>query len=256
MCLIAFAYDSHPDYDLIFAANRDEYYGRPTRKAQFWDEEPHILAGKDLKAGGTWMGVTKNGYFSALTNYRDPSEVKEEAPSRGQLPLNFLKQEMDPEEYLFQLKKHAKKYNGFNLLAGTPDKICYYSNRRGSVQVLQPGIFGLSNHLLNTSWPKVNKAKKDLQTIIKKDNISEETLFEMLTNDTPAPENQLPDTGLSKDLEKAVSPVFIKTEKYGTRCSSILIIKKNGEVTFVERRFKPGTTDPEGTSRLNFAIPK
>lgn len=254
MCLITFAYQSHPEYELIFAANRDEYYGRPTREARFWDEEPRILAGKDLKAGGTWMGITKNGYFSALTNYRDPSEVKENAPSRGKLPLEYLKHEMNPEKYFQQLKKSDEKYNGFNLLAGSLGKICYYSNRRESIHVLQPGIFGLSNHLLNTNWPKVQRARTNMKNLIGNDNISEEALFDLLADDTPAPDNKLPDTGLSKDLEKAVSPVFIKTEKYGTRSSTIMLISKNGKVKFVERRFKMGSKEPEGTSQFTFTI--
>lgn len=254
MCLIAFAYRQHPDYDLIFAANRDEYYGRPTREAKFWEEHPHILAGKDLKAGGTWMGITKRGYFSALTNYRDPSEYKEKAPSRGELPLHFLKNEVNPGHFMQKLQQKGHAYNGFNLLVGTPNEICYFSNRKQGVQMLEPGFYGLSNHLLNSSWPKVNRAKNRLKNFITDDDISEEGLFSLLADDTPALDQELPDTGLSKDLEKAVSPIFIQTKKYGTRCSTILLIKKNGQVTFVERRFKAGGQKLEGSSRFEFDI--
>lgn len=256
MCLIAFAYKEHPEYDLIFAANRDEFYDRPTRAAQFWEKYSHILAGKDLQAGGTWMGITRKGYFSALTNFRDPSVQKENPPSRGHLVLDYLIRENDPEQYLKNVKQQADEYNGFNLLTGTPQKLMYFSSRQNELHTLDPGLYGLSNHLLNTPWPKVERAKNDLRRIISDDSISEDAIFELLENDEKAPDENLPDTGIPKELEKAVSPIFIKTDKYGTRCATVLLIKKDGQVTFTEKRFKAAKKEVEGSNHYEFNIKK
>ncbi len=254
MCLIVFSYKQHPTYDLIFAANRDEAYARATKAAHFWKDHPQILAGKDLKAGGTWMGVTRNGYLSALTNYRDLSVTKENPPSRGHLVLDYLIEESDPEKYMKSVSKRAHLYNGFNLLAGTTDKLMYYSNQLSKARQLSPGLYGLSNHLLNTPWPKVEQARMDLQHAINREQITEEELFEILKNDTQAPDDALPDTGLPLELERAVSSVFIKTRDYGTRGSTVLLIDKDGHVTFTERRYGPEGTDREETARFEFDI--
>lgn len=254
MCLIAFAYKEHPKYDLVFAANRDEFYERPTRAAQFWDEQPDLLAGKDLKAGGTWMGITKAGRFAALTNYRDPASRKEDAPSRGHLVLDFLKASNPAQLYLRGLHPKADQFNGFNLLVGSPEKLMYYSNHTGEAQPLDPGVYGLSNDLLDTPWPKTERAKDALSDVIEQNEVDESALFELLKNDKPAPDDELPDTGIPRELERAVSPIFIKTEKYGTRCSTILLISKDGEVTFEERRYKNGSTEVKDTSRFEFEL--
>lgn len=254
MCLIVFSYKTHPDYDLIFAANRDENHERPTRPAQFWEDYPNILAGKDLKAGGTWMGITKDGTFSALTNYRDPAIQKENPPSRGHLVLDFLTGSHPPKSYLQAVEKKADRYMGFNLLVGSPDQLGYYSNQQGKIQLLDPGLYGLSNHFLDTPWPKVERSKKQLDEISRRENISEEALFELLTDTRQAPADELPDTGIPKDIEKKVSSIFIKSEGYGTRCSTILLIDKEGHVTFSERRFKPGTKEVEDENRFEFAL--
>ncbi|MDZ7695110.1 MAG: NRDE family protein [Balneolaceae bacterium] len=240
MCLIAFSYQQHPSYDFIFIANRDEFYGRPTRPAQFWEDHHSLLAGKDLKEGGTWMGITERGRFSALTNYRNPSTRKEDAPSRGHLVLDYLKGGNPPELYLRRLHPKADKYNGFNLLVGAPGNLMYYSNKSNQATALDAGLYGLSNDVLDTSWPKTKQAKQQLSAVIQQDedSIDKDALFEILQNEKQAADDQLPDTGIPKELERAVSPIFIKTEKYGTRSSTIVLISKEGEVTFEERRYK------------------
>lgn len=256
MCLIAFSYKQHPQYPLVFAANRDESYHRPSRAAHFWDENPNILAGKDLKAGGTWLGINKKGAFSAITNYRDPDIEKENPPSRGKLVLDFLQSDEQAQEYLSDLDSSADQYMGFNLLAGSLNELGYYSNQQNKILLLDEGLYGLSNHLLETPWPKVRKAKNKMRTIISKNNIAPDPLFDLLADDREAPEEKLPDTGIPKDIEKKVSPIFIKSDGYGTRCSTILLVNHNGVVTFAERRFKPGTMEVQEENRYEFIIEK
>lgn len=254
MCLIVFSYKNHPRFDLIFAANRDELYQRPTRAARFWDDHPDVLAGKDLSAGGTWMGINRNGRFAALTNYRDPSIAKEDPPSRGQIVLDYLRQNTESHSFLKKLDKQSSKYMGFNILTGTPDNLLHYSNQEQKINTVEPGVHGLSNHLLDTPWPKVQQSKKDLNRLIKSDIISEDALFEMLKNDQPAPKKELPQTGIPIEIEKQVSAIYIKGEQYGTRSSTILLIDKEGNAIFEERRFKNGTHQLEETNRFEFKI--
>ncbi len=245
MCLITFAYRVHPEYKLILAANRDEFYSRPTRKAQFWNQEnlPNILAGKDLEAGGTWMGINNSGKWGALTNYRDPSIIKNNPPSRGELVLNYLQDLKNPETHLTDTIAESPKYNGYNLLLGDTNQIFHYSNITESVTELKEGIHGVSNALLDTSWPKLDQAKKELQKAVSNKNIQIEELFELLKNDHKPPEDQLPDTGIPQKWEKAVSSVFIKTETYGTRCSTVLMIDYSNKASFIERRYNPQTSE-------------
>lgn len=254
MCLIAFSYKQHPRYDLVFIANRDEFYQRPTRAAQFWQDYPGVLAGKDLKAGGTWMGITRSGSFAALTNYRDPEMKKENPPSRGQLVLDYLTGREDPASYLAQVDRRADKYDGFNLLTGTMDRLMYYSNKEKSIRKVPPGVHGLSNHLLDTPWKKVRDAKTGIQEVLDKQTIPVDELFEILINDSVAGDEELPKTGLPADLERAVSPIFIKTGQYGTRSSTVLLVDKEGEVIFEERRFKPGTMEVGKSSSYQFSL--
>lgn len=244
MCLIAFAYRTHPKYKLILAANRDEFYKRPTRPARFWTEEGHpdMLAGKDLEAGGTWMGISKKETWGALTNYRDFSEIKENPPSRGELVLNYLDQDKSPAEFLENIKERTQAYNGFNILLGDADSLLHYSNHSDTITEVEPGIHGVSNALLDTPWTKLEQAKSDLSEAIKKEEPAVEDLFSLLKNDTTAPDAELPETGLPYELEKAVSSVFIKTDNYGTRCSTVLLIDHDGKCTFTERRYDPSTS--------------
>ena len=254
MCLIVFAYKTHPEYKLILAANRDEFYKRPTREAQFWEEEgyPDILAGKDLEAGGTWMGINKAGNWSALTNYRDFSFHKENPPSRGDLVMDYLKLSSNAEEYIDKIKSNAALYNGFNILVGDDEHLLHYSNFSKTVTAIEPGIHGVSNALLDTPWVKLEQAKADLKKVVAQTEIDTEELFLLLKNDQRAPDESLPQTGLEPEMEKAVSSVFIKTDVYGTRCSTLLLIKNDGSTEFVERRYIAGTEEVEEESAFNF----
>lgn len=254
MCLIVFANDHHPRYELIFAANRDEFYDRPTQPAYFWDTRPPLLAGRDLQAGGTWFGINRSGALAALTNVRDPSIERDDPPSRGNIIVDYLTQEKDSPSYLKTLHERARRYMGFNVLAGTPAQLYHYSNREGDINRVTPGIHGLSNHLLDTPWPKVERAKEGLQALISGDDISEEALFELLRDTRPAPVEALPDTGIPRELEKKVSPIFIQTENYGTRSSTVVLVDRQGHVTFEERRFGNGTGKMDMVNRYEFTI--
>jgi len=238
MCLILFSYDMHPDYRLILASNRDEYYIRPTKPLAVWRDFPDVLAGQDLKSMGTWLGLTRAGRISAITNYRDPRSHKENALSRGLLVSNYLCGKTPPRAYLEGLKDFAAQYNGFNLLVGDVYGLYYYSNRKDSVTRLKPGLYGLSNHLLNTPWPKVEKGKIGLQTLLNgRKPILPENIFHLLSDRSRPPDNRLPDTGVGLEKERMLSPVFITSSVYGTRSASVVLVERSGMTTFIERTF-------------------
>lgn len=239
MCLILIAHGAHSDFPLVIAANRDEYYQRPTARAAFWQDHPHILAGRDLECMGTWLGVTREGRFAALTNFRDPRERKTDAPSRGRLVSDFLAAEREPSEYLEQVAIEASRYNGFSLLAGDIDGVFYFCSRSGSVQRISPGIHGLSNHLLDTPWPKVARGKQRLQAALTP-KPKAETLLHLLHDLEPAPEGELPDTGVGADWERVLSPALIVSPQYGTRSSTAVLFGGDGSVSFTERTILPG----------------
>ncbi|HTO14318.1 MAG TPA: NRDE family protein [Edaphocola sp.] len=239
MCVLAFAYKVHPKYPLIFISNRDEFYQRATRKAQFWEAErfPGILAGKDLEAGGTWLGLQEKGRWGALTNYRAIQNIKEDAPSRGHLVLDFLKTEISAIDYLSNLQKTASLFNGFNLLLSDEQGIYHYSNVTHLITIIQPGIHVLSNALLNTPWPKTKKIKALFIEALQQNKIASEDLFSILNNKEKAAEDLLPKTGLSPELEKEVSSIFIETPNYGTRCSTLLLQDNDKNIYFTERSY-------------------
>lgn len=255
MCLLVFAWKMHPGYDLILAANRDEFYNRPARSATFWDKKPELLAGMDIKGGGTWLGVTLDGKFCAITNYRDMAHHKDNAPSRGNLPLNYLNGRQAPSAYIDSIRSDADRFNGFNLIAGNRNAIWYYSNVQDIPSELGPGIYGLSNHLLDTPWPKVEKAKATLAAIIASDEPTHEKLFRLLNDRTPAPESQLPDTGLDRSTEKKLSSAFIDIDGYGTRSSTVITLKKNGQLEFRERVYQNDNAGAPGDSYFRFLLP-
>lgn len=234
MCLILFAWKKHETYDLIVAANRDEFYNRPTEVAKIWHDHPNLIAGKDLTAGGTWMGVSKTGKFAALTNYRDPAHIDANAPSRGQLTKDYLTQDISPKIYLEQVASERIPYNGFNLLLGDHESLWYYNNINHSIASLQPGIYGLSNALLDDSWPKVKSGKERLEEMIDQSTLSANELLEMMHDRSIAPDNELPSTGVPLDWERALSAKFITMENYGTRCSTILL-KKAKKFKYIEK---------------------
>lgn len=237
MCLILFAYESHPKYKLVVAANRDEFYSRPTSPADFWQDNPEILAGRDLREGGTWMGITTNGRFAALTNYRDPSRNKKTAPSRGHLVQRFLDSTMTPSAYIDQIPDAGKEYNGFNLLIGEHDSLYYYSNREQILRPVSPGIHGLSNALLNDPWPKVIKGKQALEMALQHDEVKPEQLFAILVDQEPVEDQDLPDTGVGLEMERGLAPAFVTMSGYGTKTSTVILIDHSDQVRFWERSF-------------------
>ncbi|MFN1834734.1 NRDE family protein [Balneola sp. MJW-20] len=254
MCLITFAYDHHPDFFLILAANRDEFYQRPAREAKFWEAEgmPELLAGRDLKAGGTWMGVAKTGKWGAITNYRDMKKIKENTPSRGEILPEFLTSKRSAGSYLDQHSGVAEEYNGYNLLLGDGKDLHYFSNQNMTREMIKPGIHGISNAFLNTPWPKVEQAKAKLDSLIS-GSFDKEDLFDLLMTEDKAPADQLPDTGLEPEWEKALSSIFISIDGYGTRCSTLLLIDREGSLSFTERRYEPGSS--KTLDENNFVIP-
>ncbi|WP_026564587.1 NRDE family protein [Bacillus sp. UNC41MFS5] len=251
MCLILFAYQVHPIYKLIVAANRDEFLGRPTSPVHFWEDRPDILAGRDLEKMGTWMGVTTTGRFAALTNYRDPKEATDGKRSRGELVAEALKHKGNVEDYMKDLGERKDLYPGYNLLAGDGNELYYFSNKGQELQKIVPGIYGVSNHLLNTDWPKVQKGKAGMSNIIKgKPEEMTETLLALLQNEDQAPDELLPNTGVSLEWERRLSPLFIKSENYGTRSSTVLLMSSK-EIQYAEWVF---TTDGISEQKYKFEI--
>jgi|SRR5690625_1540734 len=248
MCIITFSYQEHPRYKLIIAANRDEFYNRPTKEAHYWEDEPTILAGRDLEAMGTWLGMTRDGRIAALTNYREPLNETEDTISRGEIVKSFLTSREHAFDYLQKLRHNKMNYNGFNVLVGTPDELYYYGNRQEDIVQMEPGTHSISNHLLNTPWPKVNKAKKMLQQyVMAHEQIDVDVLFSQLMNDEIADDELLPNTGVGHKLEQQLSPVFIKTDVYGTRSSTVILVSHENNVTFIERTFNNGSFKRENS---------
>jgi len=249
MCLILFSYKSHPEYPLVVAANRDEFYDRPTQPLSYWNRNTNILAGQDLECKGTWLGVTLNGRFAAITNYREPHKNIDHAPSRGLLVSEFLSGTQNPEQYLADVQRRADQYHGFNLLIGDRATLYYYSNRGDGIVKLDPGVYGLSNHLMNTPWPKVEKGRRMFQTLLEKleaeseseseSMTSSDNLLKVLNGRTLPPDQLLPDTGVGMEWERILSPIFISSENYGTRSSSVIWVEYSGKVTFLERVYDP-----------------
>ena len=253
MCLILLSYKMHPFYPLILAANRDEFYDRPTMPAGFWEDRPDVLAGKDLKEGGTWLGITRKGRMAALTNYRDPFSLKLNAPSRGWLIKDFLCGQEAPDLYLERLAGQADRYNGFSLILGDPSRLYYFSNRNGLV-LLSPGLYGLSNRLLDTAWPKVQRGKENFATLLsQRERPVPEDLFALLTDQSKPDDHELPDTGIGWEWERILSSIFISSPVYGTRSSSLLMIDQRRRVTFMERVFNGGNP-PWMTAKFEFSI--
>ncbi len=237
MCLILFAYNYHPQYKLIVAANRDEFYERPTLPAEYWQDNPDIIAGRDLQEGGTWMGVTTKGRFAALTNYRDPASHKPERPSRGYLVQNYLKSNVEPESYLTNLDEGGTQYNGFNLLLSNRESLFYYSNREQLIREVPAGVHGLSNGLLNEPWPKVKKGIKNLERILQRDIINADALFAMMGDQEQAEDKDLPSTGVSLEMERMLAPAFVSSPNYGTRLSTVILVDYHNNIQFRERTF-------------------
>ncbi len=252
MCVIFIAWRRHPDYRLVVAANRDEFYARPTAPAAYWPEAPDVLAGRDLEGGGTWLGVTRAGRFAALTNYRRGEGNILDAPTRGRLVSDFLLSTSSPGEYLQSLAEQANDYNGFNLLVGDRESLHWFSNRGGEPLTLESGIYAVSNDLLDTPWPKVVRGKDGFQRLLQARDIDTSAIFDLLTDRQFAADETLPDTGIGVARERALSPIFIAAGDYGTRSSTVLLVGNDGDVEFHERTHEPGTT---GTETLTYTFP-
>ena len=243
MCLIFFSIDNHPVYKLILAANRDEFYGRKTAAANYWTDHPEILGGRDLEAGGTWLAMNRNGRISFITNYRDPHHNNPNAPTRGNLVSDFVIGDRGSYDYLRGIEDYAKTYNGFNLVVGDGKDFAYLSNYGSGTEKLKPGFYGLSNHLLDTPWPKVVEGKERLGPVLAQRKIDPEEIFNILHSNIPAKDAELPDTGVGLELERALSAMFIKTPNYGSRSSTVVLVDHEGEVIFSERVYEPGTNN-------------
>jgi len=244
MCLLIFAHRVWPGQPLVLAANRDEFYERETAASTFWPEHPDLLAGKDLRQGGTWMGITRSGYFAAITNYRDPASTRESPRSRGELPLDFLIGAATPGDYLQQIAKLAPQYAGFNLLLGDGQDLWYFNNRSAGhdqqssrPHKLPPGIYGLSNANLDTPWPKVELGKQRLTELIASNALSHEALIGVVNNRQRAARQALAQQGMETEMEQVLSAQFIQAGTYGTRSSTTMWADENGTVSWRELSF-------------------
>ena len=244
MCLIALNWAPDSDHPLIMLSNRDEFYQRPTRKAHFWVNRPDIFGGVDLHAGGTWLAVNKNGRLAAITNFRELDSSGER--SRGELTSGFLTSNLSAQAFLKQVHERHSLYAGFNLLLADESGIWYYSNRENVIRQLEPGLYGLSNGLLNTPWPKVRRLKKHLQKAINDGEINPKHLVSLLHDTHRPPDDQIPDTGVDPVWERMLSPCFIHSPVYGTRNSVALILDRFGNLGWHEKRY-----DAEGEVRAN-----
>jgi uncharacterized protein with NRDE domain len=233
MCLVAISWKNHPKYPLIISANRDEFFDRPTLEIHQW--ESGIVAGKDLRGGGTWMGFHPEGKWALLTNYRDFTRPQRGEISRGKLVQNFLEGEENPERYLEGIYKNKDRYEGFNLLVSDGEKLFYLSNFKEEIEEIQPGIHGLSNGLINDPWPKVELAKAQLGQVIAEE-ISEEKLLNILKSTETFPIDILPKTGALEPMEIGLSAQLIRLPpKYGTVSASAVLRDYKGRITITER---------------------
>lgn len=236
MCTLLFAYKVHPKYDFVFLGNRDEFKSRPFIGAHFWESHPNVLGGIDLEKGGTWAGITKEGRIAFLTNYRDPSLQRDSTLSRGYLTRDFLVNSVSPKKYLQEIQLQQTAYNPFNLVVGTLNDLWFYSNVENQIRPIQPGIYGLSNALLDTSWFKVNKAKRRLAHLLNTD-FSVDQLFDILDDTEVPPDVDLPQTGVPLETERMLSTIHIDTPTYGTLIKTIILVTSQRKVCFYEKLF-------------------
>ncbi|MBK6907147.1 MAG: NRDE family protein [Rhodocyclaceae bacterium] len=231
MCLIVFAWQVHADFPLVVAANRDEFYARPSKPAAFWPEHPQVLAGRDVAAGGTWLGITRQGRFAALTNYRDPAQTELDRPSRGMLVADFLTGSTPPADYIAATQAFGACCNGYNLLVGDRTELWWASNVSGEARALPPGVYGVSNHLLDTAWPKVSGAKNAFEAALA--SLPDESAMRALLADPRVhPDHHLPATGIPMEWERALSAAFIHLPGYGTRASTIVKLGRGARARF------------------------
>jgi uncharacterized protein with NRDE domain len=252
MCLLVVAWKSHPRYRLVVAGNRDEFHERPTAPLGWWSDESGILAGRDLRAGGTWLGVSRTGRFGLVTNYRDANGAAADAPSRGQLVPQFLRGTAGARECVDALRADGARYAGFNLLLGDRDGLHYCTNvGDGMPRPLPSGIYGLSNHRLDEPWPKLVRTRERFVAALGAPELDAATLAGILADRTPAALDVPPDVGLPADLERALSAPFVRHDRYGTRCSTVVLVEHDGRTVVHEQRFDPSGAQC-GASRIEF----
>ncbi|MDH3453769.1 MAG: NRDE family protein [Desulfuromonadales bacterium] len=241
MCLILVAHQRNEQLPLLVLANRDEFYARPTAAAQPWAESPGMIAGRDLVSGGTWFGA-RNARWATVTNIREGLRDKENhsSKSRGWLVRDYLQGELSPADFLASIETTIGDFAGFNLLLGDGRELWYASSRTSGARLLPPGVYGLSNHLLDTPWPKVVRGKAGVNQLLNQSPFNQEAAFTLLSDPTRAIDTELPDTGIPLDWERALSAIFISLPEYGTRCSTLLKVNAEGRRLLVERRFADG----------------
>lgn len=249
MCILLAVWRQHPRYDLVVAANRDEFHDRPSAGADAWPDAPQVVAGRDLEAGGTWLGVGADGRFAAVTNVRNPGQPSG-GRSRGLLVADYLRSRIPASDYASRLPGSAARYAGVNLLLADRERLLTWSNRDNDLSELAPGIYGLSNAALDVEWPKVRRLKA---AYARERELAGEALvaalLAILADDEPAADGELPDTGVGITAERMLAPIFIRGGGYGTRCSSVVLRERDtGRLLFVERRFDADGT-PDGESR-------
>ena len=243
MCLISFALNQHPVFPLVLAANRDEFFRRPTAAMDWWttDSGQQVLAGRDLQSGGTWLAINRTGALSAVTNVREGTPEAGRL-SRGRLPLLALE---SPDTALTtRLPREAANYSGFNLLYLDDAAGWYYSNRDAHPgRHVHRGLYGLSNHLLQTPWPKLVRVRHKVGKILATDNLDEHSLHKELANalqdTTPAPDQLLPDTGVGIETERFLSSPFVCGDEYGTRATTIISVSRTGHIRVTEQSWGP-----------------
>jgi uncharacterized protein with NRDE domain len=249
-----FAWRAHPDYRLVFAGNRDEAYERPSTAAAFWDDAPDILGGRDLEKGGSWLGLSRSGRFATVTNYRDATSPRDAPRSRGELVSSYLHGAETPKPYLQRVIAEGKQYRAFSLIVGTLEKLFFCSNRGSGIEEVAPGVHGLSNHLLDTPWPKVRNGRDRVRALLgRAEGDLVAGLFDILADRTCAPDADLPDTGVGLERERELSPCFIADGHYGTRASTVLLISRSRGVFFSERSFGPHGA-PQGSVEHRFTL--
>lgn len=245
MCLILVAWRSHPEFPLVVAANRDEFFARPTAPAAAWPAAPTVVGGRDLEAGGTWLGIGAQGRFAAVTNVREPGQPAG-SRSRGILTRDFLLGDSTAEGYVAGLDGDA--FAGFNLLLGDGTAFWYCSNRDGPARPLPPGVYGVSNHALDTPWPKLTTAKRAFRDALAH-LPDEDRFFKLLADDEIVADAALPSTGVPLAWERLLSAVFVRAPDYGTRASTLVALRGDGSGVLVERGFGAGA-QPLGEVRL------
>ena len=249
MCLAVLALHQVAGLPVLMAANRDEFHARPTAAAARWEGDgPAIYAGRDLLAGGSWMGVNEAGRYAVVTNFRDPFTQLANAPSRGALVEAYLRSTDSPSEYLMAVARDGHRYNGFNLIVGNAREAWYYGNRGAAPHRLAPGVYALSNHLLDTPWPKLARVKAAFtQVIAQAPEPDLPALYAALADRSPAADGELPDTGVGLERERMLSSPFIVSPNYGTRASTILALRADGRGELHERSFDPAGTATRDT---------